>query len=76
MTKLSLQYPFLRNCEMQALIQVMPDVQHSDQGVKYAAIINVKVLEEAGLPSAWLKSVKLDRVAIVGSMYEPSRKMY
>ena len=46
------------------------------KGVKYAAIINVKVLKEAGLLSAWLKSVKLGRVAIVNSMYEPSSKMY
>jgi len=44
--------------------------------VKYAATINVKVLEEAGLLSAWLKSVKLGRLAVVGSVYEPSRKMY
>jgi len=46
------------------------------KGVKYTAIIDVKVLKEAGLLSAWLKSVKLGRVAIVNSMYEPSSKMY
>ena len=74
--KLSLQYPFLRICKIQGLIQVMLDVQHSDKGVKYTAIINVKVLMEAGLLSAWLKSVKLGRAAIVNSVYEPSRKIY
>jgi len=49
---------------------------HRWQNAEYAAIINVKVLKEAGLLSARLKLVKLGRVAIVNSMYEPSRKMY
>jgi hypothetical protein len=49
---------------------------HRWQNAEYAAIINIKVLKEAGLLSAWLKSVKLGRAAIVNSMSQPSRKMY